>query len=191
MTGTDQINRLIEQHSPYFTEDESNFSAIPGSPVICTRNHYDLNLMNGDQGIHLKFASKIPNKIEVKALFQVEGQYKTFYDHQLNSVELAYAITVHKSQGSEYDHVAVVLPSEDLEGEESESTKGFTELQNLEMLYTAITRARRSAVIVGQRQVLTHALQRRVRRRSGLIHIFSGREKDDENSSQILPKCIS
>ena len=54
-----------------------------------------------------KFASKIPDKIEVKALFQVEGQYKTFYDHQLNSVELAYAITVHKSQGSEYDHVAV------------------------------------------------------------------------------------
>jgi len=191
MTGTDQVNRLIEQHSPYFTEDESNFSAIPGSPVICTRNHYDLNLMNGDQGIHLKFESKIPNKIEVKALFQVEGQYKTFYDHQLNSVELAYAITVHKSQGSEYDHVAVILPSEDLEGEESESTKGFTELQNLEMLYTAITRARRSAVIVGQRQVLTHALQRRVRRRSGLIQIFSGREKDDENSSQILPKCIS
>ena len=106
-------------------------------------------------------------------------------------MELAYAITVHKSQGSEYNHVAVVLPPEDLEGEESESTKAFTELQNLEMLYTAITRARRSAVIVGQRQVLTHALQRRVRRRSGLIHIFSGREKDDENSSQILPKCIS
>ncbi|MEC9172390.1 MAG: hypothetical protein VYC97_07305, partial [SAR324 cluster bacterium] len=63
--------------------------------------------------------------------------------------------------------------------------------QNLEMLYTAITRARRSAVIVGQRQVLTHALQRRVRRRSGLIQIFSGREKDDDNSSQTLPKCIS
>ena len=106
-------------------------------------------------------------------------------------MELAYAITVHKSQGSEYDHVAVVLPPDDLVGEESESSKAFTELQNLEMLYTAITRARRSAVIVGQRQVLTHALQRRVRRRSGLIHIFSGREKDDENSSQILPKCIS
>ena len=56
------------------------------------------------------------------------------------------------------------------------------------MLYTAITRARRSAVIVGQRQVLAHALQRRVRLRSGLIHIFSGREKDDENSR--TPKCI-
>ena len=50
MTGTDQINRLIEQHSPFFTGDESYFSLIPGSPVICTRNHYDLNLMNGDQG---------------------------------------------------------------------------------------------------------------------------------------------
>jgi exodeoxyribonuclease V alpha subunit len=147
--------------------------------------------MNGDQGIRLKFASKNPNKIEVKALFQVEGQFKTFYDQQLNSLELAYAITVHKSQGSEYEHVAVILPNEESNTEGRESDKGFRELQNLEMLYTAITRARRSAIVVGQRQVLKKALQRRVKRRSGLIHLFSGQDKDADNSSQTFPQCIS
>jgi len=190
-TGTDWINRSIEQHSPFHIEKERSNQPIPASPVICTRNQYEFNLMNGDQGIRLKFASKNPNKIEVKALFQVEGQFKTFYDQQLNSLELAYAITVHKSQGSEYEHVAVILPNEESNTEGRESDKGFRELQNLEMLYTAITRARRSAIVVGQRQVLKKALQRRVKRRSGLIHLFSGQDKDADNSSQTFPQCIS
>jgi ATP-dependent exoDNAse (exonuclease V) alpha subunit len=59
------------------------------------------------------------------------------------------------------------------------------------MLYTAITRARRSAIVVGQRQVLKKALQRRVKRLSGLIHLFSGQDKDADNSSQTFPQCIS
>ncbi|MEE3123072.1 MAG: AAA family ATPase [SAR324 cluster bacterium] len=167
-TGTRWINHLIQEQSKAGVPEALKTSPPLGCPVICTKNLHDLKLYNGDQGIFLKFTAEDSDKIEVKALFQVEGKYQTFYDQQLINVEPAHAITVHKSQGSEYEHVAVILPYEEQNAQGSRTVTRSLELQNLEMIYTAITRARRSVVIVGSKQVLLGALQRRLPRLSGL-----------------------
>ena len=72
------------------------------------------------------------------------------------NVGLAYAMTVHRSQGSEYDEVAVVLPARDLP------------ILSRELIYTAITRARRRVTVVGDRPLLRAAVHRRVQRFSGI-----------------------
>jgi exodeoxyribonuclease V alpha subunit len=72
------------------------------------------------------------------------------------SIQPAYAMTIHKSQGSEFDHVGVVLPDEDLP------------LVTRELLYTAVTRSRKSVVLVGRREILEGGVARQIRRFSGV-----------------------
>ena len=72
----------------------------------------------------------------------------------LPDLELGYAGTVHRAQGSEFDRVAVILPRED------------SPLMTREILYTALTRARKSAVILGSREILEGALARRIQRQT-------------------------
>jgi len=81
-----------------------------------------------------------------------EGFLAVPLDAIRHRLELAYALTVHKSQGSEYDHVAVVLPLQDHPALSREST------------YTALTRARKSALILGSREVLEGSARRGVER---------------------------
>nr|MBP7056362.1 ATP-binding domain-containing protein [Candidatus Omnitrophota bacterium] len=71
--------------------------------------------------------------------------------------EQAFAITVHKSQGSEYENILIALPQD-----------GGNRLLTKEIVYTALTRARRSAVIYGSRDILSEAVSRRIERQSGL-----------------------
>ena len=94
----------------------------------------------------------------MKAVFEVEGKVKTFYGHQLNYLQSAYATTVHKSQGSEFDHLALILP-------ESGRTQNIMSRQ---MLYTALTRAKKSVFILGEKTVLETAALNKEKRYSGL-----------------------
>src|SRR5262249_1994583 len=77
------------------------------------------------------------------------------------SIELAYATSVHKAQGSEFDAVAVILPEKDLQ------------LLTREVLYTGVSRAQRSAVVVGSEQMLDLGITRRSERHSGLAEELS------------------
>ncbi len=169
-TGSDAINKYMRQFSKQDGFSEMNYT--PGTPVMAVRNKYDLNLFNGDQGVMLRFHDQRTGKTEVKALFPVEGGFQTFYDHQLNDLQVAYAITVHKSQGSEFEHIALVLPR--MIGQDSHITNGtrFQVLLNREIIYTAITRARKSVLIAGNRQILDKALQNRISQTSGLSSLI-------------------
>jgi exodeoxyribonuclease V alpha subunit len=134
-----------------------------GRPVMITRNNYTLELMNGDIGIVLPLAERnTPGHMTLRVVFPMaDGSFKKVLPSRLNDVETVYAMTVHKSQGSEFDHAALVLP------------ESMTPVLTRELIYTAVTRARRYFTLVGP--ILDHlsdAVQQRTHRASGLADLF-------------------
>ena len=169
-TGAEKLNQKIREC--WLAENGANqiFSEhYPGEPVIVTENNYMYRLFNGDQGIFLKFLNPDTNEMELKAVFPVEGVFKTFYEHELHHLYPAYATTVHKSQGSEYNHLALILPTLSIDSGKAElETRRVRELMSREMLYTALTRAVKSVLIIGEQSVLESAALHKVSRYSGL-----------------------
>ena len=99
----------------------------------------------------------------------VNGVFKTFFQYELHHLQTAYAITVHKSQGSEYDHLALILPSLNRANVvDVAELRSIGELINREMLYTALTRAKKSVLILGDQSVLEEAALHKVSRYSGI-----------------------
>uniref|UniRef100_UPI0025DD8F0A exodeoxyribonuclease V subunit alpha n=1 Tax=Thiocapsa sp. TaxID=2024551 RepID=UPI0025DD8F0A len=133
-----------------------------GRPVLVTRNDYGLGLMNGDIGITLTRPAPGERDWTLRVAFPAgDGQdgIKWILPSRLQAVETVYALTVHKSQGSEFRHAALVLP------------ETLSPILTRELLYTGITRARAHLTLVrpGGDQVLEQAVQRRVLRASGLM----------------------
>jgi exodeoxyribonuclease V alpha subunit len=127
-----------------------------GDKVIQIRNNYEKEIFNGDIG-HIAEITSEPVSVYVS----FEGHPRVHYEPgELDELALAYAVTIHKSQGSEFP--AVVIPL---------STQHFPMLQR-NLLYTAITRGRRLVVVVGEKRALETAVRNRdgLRRHSGLAH---------------------
>ena len=122
-----------------------------------------------DRGIFLNCLNSETKKLELKAVFEVEGKVKTFYVHQLNHLQPAYATTVHKSQGSEFDHLALILPELSIDRKivKTEPSQMLNILSR-EMLYTALTRAKKSVLILGEKILLETAALNKEKRYSGL-----------------------
>ena len=121
------------------------------------RNNYDKDVFNGDVG-WVRSINKENSSLKVEFLEEA-GPLLVSYDfHELDELVLAYAVTVHKSQGSEYP--AIVLPL----------TREHSMLLQRNLLYTAITRAKRLCVLVGQTRALEIAVRndRVARRNTGL-----------------------
>jgi exodeoxyribonuclease V alpha subunit len=124
---------------------------------MITRNDYNLKLFNGDIGIIL------PEKDsgEPRAFFPgPDNALRQFLPLRLPEHETAYALTVHKSQGSEFDRVLLVLPDRE------------SPVLSRELLYTGLTRARKSVELWFEEAVFSAALARRVSRTSGLRDAF-------------------
>ena len=129
---------------------------VPGEPVMITANDYHRGLFNGDQGIIVR-ADEGLDRHHFRAVFRIAGQLRAFAIEALRDrLELSWALTVHKSQGSELDAVALILPHDDLP------------LVTRELLYTGVTRARTGVVICGSKAVLTAGSKRGALRHSGL-----------------------
>jgi len=126
----------------------------PGRPILVTQNDYSVRLFNGDVGLVL------PDPAAggaLRAFFtQPGGEVRRVLPSRLPPHETCFAMTVHKSQGSEFDRVVVVLPDRD------------SPVLTRELIYTAVTRARQSVTIWSPREVLATAIGRRVERSSGL-----------------------
>ena len=123
-----------------------------GRPVIVTRNDYALGVFNGDIGIALPAASGA-----MQVCFRMaDGTLRMLSPAALPPHDTAFALTVHKSQGSEFDHAALVLPS------------AFGRMLSRELVYTAITRARRRIDVIGSKDVFAQAVRTPTRRDSGL-----------------------
>jgi len=134
-----------------------------GRPVLMTRNDYGLGLMNGDIGIALKLPEgdgQARRHVLRVAFARNDGQggIRFVLPSRLNDVETVYAMTVHKSQGSEFSHTALVLP------------EALNPVLTKELIYTGITRAKHWFSLVEPRAgVFEEAVQRKVKRLSGLM----------------------
>ncbi|AFY17812.1 exodeoxyribonuclease V subunit alpha [Pseudomonas sp. UW4] len=133
-----------------------------GRPVLMTRNDYGLGLMNGDIGIALKLPEQEGHGKQVlRVAFprnDGQGGVRFVLPSRLNDVETVYAMTVHKSQGSEFAHTALILPD------------ALNPVLTKELIYTGITRAKDWFTLIESRAgVFEEAVKRRVKRLSGLM----------------------
>ncbi|WP_263264530.1 exodeoxyribonuclease V subunit alpha [Pseudomonas sp. RIT-PI-S] len=141
---------------------ESDHHWYEGRPVLMTRNDYGLGLMNGDIGIALRLPeAEGSSRLTLRVAFprnDGQGGVRFVLPSRLTDVETVYAMTVHKSQGSEFEHTALVLPD------------ALNPVLTKELIYTGITRARRWFSLIEPRPgVFEEAVRRRVRRLSGLM----------------------
>lgn len=128
-----------------------------GRPVMVTRNDSALGLFNGDIGITLRDAEN-----QLKVFFPLpDGSVKAVQPSRLPPHDTAWAMTVHKSQGSEFEHTALVMPAQ------------FSPVLTRELVYTAITRARKRLTLYSEPAVFQRAVQLQTQRRSGLVERLS------------------
>ncbi len=164
-TGSEGVNKWFHQRWFAYRHGENKMANAPvfliGEPVMVTRNDYNLRLYNGDSGLVLNVAPAIGSRklpARPMAVFPRSGGFAAFPLDALRSrLEPAWAVTVHKAQGSEYDHLALILP------------EVYVRPLTRELLYTAITRARKSVVIAGSAEVLDTGIANSVERASGLF----------------------
>ncbi|RPJ42239.1 MAG: exodeoxyribonuclease V subunit alpha [Deltaproteobacteria bacterium] len=158
--GIHYMNLLIEQ----ILKDEGLIKRdgrwYPGRPVMITRNDYNLRLFNGDVGITLP-DPKLGN--ELRVFFPApDGSMRTFPPLRLPDHETVYAMTVHKSQGSEFERVLFLMPDRSVS------------VLTRELVYTAITRAKEKVEVWGKEDVFKGAISRRIERISGLREALWG-----------------
>ena len=122
-----------------------------GRPLLMTRNDYGLRLFNGDTGVVIATPDG-----RVSAAFERRGEIATFRPARLDAIETVHAMTVHKSQGSQYDTAAVILPPP------------RAQILTRELLYTAVTRAKEHLILAGTEASVRAAVDRPVARASGL-----------------------
>ena len=149
--GAQGINALVTQLLAERAGFDPERDWFHGRPVIVTRNDYTRELYNGDIGIALRGAD------DLRVWFATGAGLRSFSPRTLPAHETAWAITIHRSQGSEYRNVAVVLPPD-----------ADSRILSRELLYTAVSRATTSAEIWTSAAALRAAAERRVRRRGGL-----------------------
>jgi exodeoxyribonuclease V alpha subunit len=149
--GVENLNRLIEQ---LFNEQNLinlSFRWYHRRPILITCNDYNLNLFNGDIGVIFR------KQNEIKAFFRDENNsIRSFYPNRLPKHETVYAMTIHKSQGSEFEKVLLLLPDQD------------SPLLTRELIYTGITRAKQAVEVHGKEVIFRNAVKQRIQRNSGL-----------------------
>jgi len=151
--GSDVINNLIEELlMPQTKRNRQLF--YHGKPIIINENNYTMDLFNGDTGMIWRDENGI-----LKAFFPSSNAGQKFRSFDLNllpAFSSAYAITVHKAQGSGFQQVLIITPSE------------LSPLMTREMIYTALSRAEKRAVFWSDPKILSGALQSVTRRHSNL-----------------------
>lgn len=152
--GVAKLNEAIERALGRNGSDDF----YNGRPIMITKNDYSNNLMNGDCGVILGN----------RAYFKTDSGVKSFPVSVLPPLETVYAMTIHKSQGSEYDSVLVVMPENNMP------------MLTKELLYTAITRAKERVAITAQESVLEYTLKRSAARNSGFVNALKKLKKSDE-----------
>ncbi len=138
---------------------ESDHGWYEGRPVLSTRNDYSLGLMNGDIGIALRLPGPHGTAALRVAFPRADrpGGARFILPSRIGDIDTVFAMTVHKSQGSEFDHTVLALPPV------------ASPVMTKELVYTGITRARRWFTLVESGQgVFDEAVMRRVTRVSGL-----------------------
>jgi exodeoxyribonuclease V alpha subunit len=151
--GAETVNRLVGRmlRETGSIEDDGPYHA--GEPVIIVRNDYNVGLFNGDLGIVLPDATSS----ELRVFFRGEdGDVLNFAPGRLPAHEPAFALTVHKSQGSEFRDALLILPKRD------------APVLTRELLYTGVTRVRETVEVWAAENILRQTIERKIERNSGL-----------------------
>ena len=148
------VNVVIERHIAKLGW-RSQHDFYHGRPIMITQNDYRQQLFNGDTGLILKDETG-----QLRACFLIDNELRWVDLIRLPAHETAFAMTVHKSQGSEFDHVCVVLPQED------------TAILNRELLYTAITRAKKHISLFCNEAILRKTVMTQHERETGLAGLL-------------------
>ncbi|MCG3194177.1 MAG: RecBCD enzyme subunit RecD [Thermoanaerobaculia bacterium] len=161
-TGTSAVNgylhgKRFEALSQRGTSWRSMPDFLPGEPVLMERNDYGLALFNGDQGLVLRIGDEA-GETRLMAVFLRDGEKPEAFPIDLLRADLtlAYALTVHKSQGSEFDETVLILPDEPIP------------LLTRELVYTALTRSRKRTEFWGSADVLRRGVEQATRRFTNL-----------------------
>jgi exodeoxyribonuclease V alpha subunit len=156
--GVETINVFIERALERAGRLRLSGAYYPGRPLLITENDYELGLFNGDVGIVWRESMHaLP-----RAYFRMPGGgLRAVASSRLPAHETAFAMSIHKSQGSEFDDVAVLLPD------------ATSPLLSRELVYTAVSRARRKVTLFAKRDDLAVAITRRVERDSGLKDLLA------------------
>ncbi|SFK54393.1 exodeoxyribonuclease V subunit alpha [Cellulomonas sp. KH9] len=149
--GVARWSALAERWVRQTTEELQTGPWPPGRPLLVTTNDRTTGLSNGDTGVVVADGGG-----GVVAVFGEPGSPRLIRPHRLPAVETVHAMTVHRAQGSQFQDVTVVLPP------------ASSPLLTRELLYTAITRARGHVLVVGSAEAVRAAVERPVRRASGL-----------------------
>lgn len=153
--GTIDLNLRIENTLFGERRQDSRSPWYAGRPVIITQNNPALHLYNGDIGLCLpdrEFGGRL-----MVFFLRPDGSIKKHLPARLPDCETVFAMTVHKSQGSEFDEILIVLP------------ETANPVLCKELLYTAITRAKSRIRFVGEKSVFDYAALKKIERVTGLI----------------------
>jgi len=152
--GVVALNRIVEDVLEETGVIKPEGIWYNGRPIMITRNDYNLRLFNGDVGIILR---DYGGDKELRAFFRdAGGNIRKFSPIVLPEHETVFAMTVHKSQGSEFESILFILPDSD------------SPVLTRELIYTGITRARKKAEIWGGEGIFRSAVSKRIVRTSGL-----------------------
>lgn len=170
--GVEGINRRAVQALQAAGLLQADGDWYAGRPIMVTRNDYSLKLMNGDIGIAL------PHPAGLRVVFPAgdgSNGVRWILPGRLAEVETVFAMTVHKSQGSEFEHAVLLLPER------------ASPVLTRELLYTGITRASRQFTLVDSSEAVLHAaLGKRVQRASGSL-VPAGRQQQSDNPGEQRP----
>ena len=167
--GVTELNRRIEQKLHALNLIDSSQEWYHGRPIMISANDYNVGLMNGDVGICLVIGDR---PLVAFMPTETNEQMRWIPPSRLPAHETVFAMTVHKSQGSEFEHCALLLPPQD------------SPVLTRELVYTAITRARSFFTLISERpESLLTIAQRRTERASGLgAALFGAVEASEEIS---------
>lgn len=149
LEGSERLNAYMEQMIAASRKLPIFDSWYHGRPVMITRNDYSLGVFNGDAGVCVR-DKESPGRYRVWV--ESAGGLKPIHPNRLMHVKPAYFVTVHKSQGSEYNRVTLLLPSEE------------SPVLTRELLYTAITRARSEFCLLGSMDLFLKGINRQTER---------------------------
>ncbi|AWN17255.1 Exodeoxyribonuclease V alpha chain [Salinisphaera sp. LB1] len=149
--GSETINTGITEHLARRFDFNPADAWYHGRPVMVRQNDYRTGLYNGDVGVALYNDSG-----QIRVWFMGDHGLRAFLPSALPAHDSVYAMTIHKSQGSEFDSVTLVLPDYDVP------------VLTRELFYTGLSRARERLVVFAEREALRRAVSRQVARVSGL-----------------------
>ena len=152
---SDWSSRIVSWLGAELPDLDSDRRDYVGRPLLVTENDYELGLYNGDTGVIVGGAGATAGSRPM-AVFERGTELLHFSPLRLGAVETVYAMTIHKSQGSQFDTAAVLLPDP------------TSRILTRELLYTAVTRARRELILIGTEESVRAAVERPVARASGL-----------------------